>query len=1469
MRNAISTKVDEQKHQLYQSRQLNNNDQGNSELYWTDQTYGRKPSFTHHRNSPRGNNNTRSLEHQRKKRCYVCNKTGCWSNKHPTSERKSAYERYRQSALITNTDPSTGGFQYFLVEFEGTELDSSDNDEIQQLVTELEIEDVGENYFTEFGPINGTSVITDLHDQSAFHVITGIDRFDPNRSLHDTETFMLNDRYSSSVFQGIMPDTGAAGVSTAGLEQTKALQRQLSISIDKSTTGQHRILFGKGETVSIGSINVPTPFGLITFHVVPTKTPFLLCLKDMDALNIKFDNLKNVMIQYGKKYPVVRKLGHPWLLLNNNQYSITFCHLTETELRQIHRRFGHPSVRKLSDLLLRADEEFDASILHKISKLCHQFQLHGRSPGRFRFNIRDDIQFNSEIVVDVMYLDNNRPVLDVVDTATEFQSARFLKSLDAKTTWDTLRLYWIDIYNGPPDFIVHDARKNFVASEFKQNAQALSIDVKPVPVEAHNSIGKVERYQARTMVRTTPTVETNHAMAAQGSNAANDPDAECKRCKQRHLNRECFKQHPELAVGAVGERYLARKAIGKGKGKGKSNVISVANPYIDSESEDGVAVAACASSSSNTRFAIYNTGASHHFVPCESMFRDIFTRHKPIKFDQAVGKISLTRQGTARIVIGSINFDLHDCLYSPNSSCIIISAGRLQRLGSITPDDNITTLTRRTPQGQCIPIARLIRKNDVYYTHSLPRHHDQPLIAAPGVARVPNTSSAQRWHQRLGLNTSELSTCETCHLSKAQRYVSQESRPTPFDPLDEVFIDTVGKLTTACNGQQYAVIITDAKSRMRWAISTCTKDQIAPQLVKWVEHQHHQYGKRVRTVFRDGGSGFFRIKSYCEQHGIRADVSAPRTPEQNGTSEASNKVILRRARSMLIDARMPACYWPWAVEHAYFITNRLYCLRTKPVPLIDFLKGLKQPHSEKIDFTNLPRFGYRAYKLIDPKPGKFEPRAEMGCFWANLGSIFSEPPSTQPPYPSHDHTSNYTPSRPHPTSQPSAPHQYTAENQTEHPPSTPHHSTVTIEPVESHDSHPPNSIINHQSDSYDIHTVPNSPEPDNFPSHSTDLQVFSRPSHQLADQRKILATEISDDEAESTEQDEYLDHVMTGWDPIQPVADTKRPHSPEDGITRSQRGRAVKRVDYYRLHHGMTAQASTDPQTWDEAMTSPEASHWKRAAEEEFQSLKQKGSIRIIPHSQLPKGRKPMKCKWVFKKKFLANGDIEKYKARCTAKGFTQRQGIDYHETFAPTPRPETGRIILVLAHQLGWHRKQGDVPTAFLNPDLNIDLFMELPRGYEKDGYVIRLCKGLYGLKQAAALWYDDAKSTLAQLGLLPTTSDICLYTNSEKDIFVLMHVDDFQVVSPHQSKIDLLMSALYRKYNLKTVSTDLFLGIEISHPALEILKLSQGQYTRTLLNRHGLTDCKPANTPMERMMEANNELCTPHEKTEYNSCI
>lgn len=193
------------------------------------------------------------------------------------------------------------------------------------------------------------------------------------------------------------------------------------------------------------------------------------------------------------------------------------------------------------------------------------------------------------------------------------------------------------------------------------------------------------------------------------------------------------------------------------------------------------------------------------------------------------------------------------------------------------------------------------------------------------------------------------------------------------------------------------------------------------------------------------------------------------------------------------------------------------------------------------------------------------------------------------------------------------------------------------------------------------------------------------------------------------------DQIMTGWDTVAPVAGQKRCRSPEPTITRSKRGRPIKKLDYHKMHHGKIAKPIVEPKTWSEAMDSAEGTQWYEAALEEIRSLKNTGTIKVIERNKLPKGRTLMKCKWVFKKKFLADGSLEKYRARCTVKGFTQRSGVDYQETFAPTPRAETGRIMLVLAHRLGWHRRQGDVPTAFLNPDLDVDLYMEMPEGFQK----------------------------------------------------------------------------------------------------------------------------------------------------------
>jgi hypothetical protein len=183
-------------------------------------------------------------------------------------------------------------------------------------------------------------------------------------------------------------------------------------------------------------------------------------------MGVKLNNLGNVLVQGKKIVPIVRKWGHPWMLLNRTEETIAHCHLTFLELHQLHRRFRHPSVRRLVNLLEQAKlNDIDVKSVQRLTKFCKQCQLHAKSPGRFKFTLKDDCDFNYSVQVDIFYLDS-KPVLHVVDEATLFTAARFLKDESVKTVWDTLRTCWINTYLGPPDYFVHNAGKNFSLIKF-------------------------------------------------------------------------------------------------------------------------------------------------------------------------------------------------------------------------------------------------------------------------------------------------------------------------------------------------------------------------------------------------------------------------------------------------------------------------------------------------------------------------------------------------------------------------------------------------------------------------------------------------------------------------------------------------------------------------------------------------------------------------------------------------------------------------------------------------------------------------------------------------------------------------------------------------------------------------------------------------------------------------------------------
>ncbi|KAG2758739.1 Retrovirus-related Pol polyprotein from transposon TNT 1-94 [Phytophthora cactorum] len=183
------------------------------------------------------------------------------------------------------------------------------------------------------------------------------------------------------------------------------------------------------------------------------------------------------------------------------------------------------------------------------------------------------------------------------------------------------------------------------------------------------------------------------------------------------------------------------------------------------------------------------------------------------------------------------------------------------------------------------------------------------------------------------------------------------------------------------------------------------------------------------------------------------------------------------------------------------------------------------------------------------------------------------------------------------------------------------------------------------------------------------------------------------------------------------------------------------------------------PTTFKSAMESSDAIKWKEACDSEMESLHKNETWILVP---LPKGRKAIGNRWVFRVKENQAGEIERFKARLVAKGFLQKYGIDYDETFAPVAKFTSIRILLSLAAKYNLTLHQMDVKTAFLNGLLDEDIYMAQPDGYIDEvhpDYVCKLKRSLYGLKQSPRMWNKTIDDFMLKLGLKKCESDHCIY--------------------------------------------------------------------------------------------------------------
>jgi hypothetical protein len=274
-----------------------------------------------------------------------------------------------------------------------------------------------------------------------------------------------------------------------------------------------------------------------------------------------------------------------------------------------------------------------------------------------------------------------------------------------------------------------------------------------------------------------------------------------------------------------------------------------------------------------------------------------------------------------------------------------------------------------------------------------------------------------------------------------------------------------------------------------------------------------------------------------------------------------------------------------------------------------------------------------------------------------------------------------------------------------------------------------------------------------------------------------------------------------------------------------------------------------EPETYEEACNSDYAAQWQQAMDEEYNSLIQNDTWDLV---EPPAGVKPIPVKWIFKVKKDASGQFERFKARLVVKGFRQKEGIDYQEVFAPVSKFTTVRALLAKAAAEDLELQQIDIKTAFLHGELEEDIYMEQPVGYEegKPGLVCKLNKSLYGLKQAPRAWYTRLTKELELIGFVPSAADPSLFTldNKASTVYLLIYVDDILIAGKDKEAVDYIKGELLTRFEGRDLGeVTSYLGINLTRDrANKEIKVDQTAMINTIIKEFGMDEAKTRTIPL-----------------------
>ena len=759
----------------------------------------------------------------------------------------------------------------------------------------------------------------------------------------------------------------------------------------------------------------------------------------------------------------------------------------------------------------------------------------------------------------------------------------------------------------------------------------------------------------------------------------------------------------------------------------------------------------------------------------------------------------------------------------------------------------------------CLPapqvLSTCIDSNKTLYSSNSVRHSNDSFhvwhcrLGHPSSTRM---SFISKFLPFVSGSVNSVHDCKICPLAKQKRLPFPNNNNLSTSAFDILHVDIWGPyFVPTTHGHKYFLTLIDDATRTTWVYLMKLKSETRSLLQSFILMIETQFGSTIKCIRSDNGHEFSMIEFYTSK-GILHQHSCVETPQQNSVVERKHQHILNVARSLRFQAHLPIKFWGDCVLTAVYLINRL------PSPLLSSKSPYECLLHKPPSYSHLKVFGCLCFaSTLTVGRHKFDPRAKPCVFLgypAGVKGYKLYDLASHQFFVSRDVVFHETTFPFQPKSLPSTTYSFTPSSSTIIEPSFNHPSSSTLPPIsdpfnisslDSHDasvsdpnisavpildSNIPDASLSQSDDHHSIPSIDHS-SPIND-THSSPIlrrstRIIKQPSY-LQDYHCQLAVAAAASPDLSP--------------PIAGSVGSGKPYPLSHTLSYSNLSSSHKSF-------ALALSSHTEPTSFQQANAS---SHWQEAMNAELAALEANNTWVII---ELPPGKQPIGCKWVYKVKLKSDGTLERYKARLVAKGYTQQEGLDYSETFSPVAKFTTVRALLAVASVKGWSLTQLDVNNAFLHGDLHEEVYMVLPPGFPSKGEnkVCLLKKSIYGLKQASRQWFAKLSSTILKHGFTQSKSDYSLFTRSKGSSFIalLVYVDDILIASNDFESVNALKHSLHAEFKLKDLGNlKYFLGLEVARTAKGI-SLCQRKYTLEIISDSGLLGTKPVKTPMEQNLK------------------